>query len=111
MMFDKNLLCTLMVNVSVALCGPVRNDEDTLTLQVYCPASDTRSGLSERTRELPVTEVTLPLGWTHVMVVGDIVVTVAVQVRVYNWPTVKAPVVIEVVTMGAAERMRNGMGT
>ena len=64
----------------------MRNGEDTLTLQVYCPASDTRSGLSERSRELPVPDVTLPLGWIHVMVVVvDSVsppVTAAVQVRV-----------------------------
>ena len=64
----------------------MRNGEDTLTLQVYCPASDTRSGLIERSRELPVPDVTLPLGFVHVMVVVvDSVpppVTVAVQVRV-----------------------------
>ena len=61
----------------------MRNGEDTLTLQVYCPASDTRSGLRERSRELPVPDATLPLGWVHVVV--DSVsppVTVAVQVRV-----------------------------
>ena len=64
----------------------MRNGEDTLTLQVYCPPSDTRSGLRERTRELPVPDVTLPLGWIHVMVeLVDKVsppVTLAVQVRV-----------------------------
>ena len=64
----------------------MRNGEDTLTLQVYSPASDTRSELRERTRELPVPDVTLPLGWVHVMVVVvDSVsppVTAAVQVRV-----------------------------
>ena len=64
----------------------MRNGEDTLTLQKYCPASDTRSGLRERSRELPVPDVMLPLGWIHVMViVVDRVsppVTVAVQVRV-----------------------------
>ena len=75
-----------MMNVSVELRAPVRNGEDTLTLQVYCPASDTRSGLRERSRELPVPDVILPLGWIHVMVVVvDSVsppVTAAVQVRV-----------------------------
>ena len=63
----------------------MRNGEDTLTLQVYCPASDTRSGLRERSRELPVPDVMLPLGLIHVIVVvGDSAppVTVAVQVRV-----------------------------
>ena len=64
----------------------MRNGEDTLTLQVNCPASDTRSGLRERSRELPVPDVMLPLGWIHVMVVvGDMVptpMTVVVQVRV-----------------------------
>ena len=64
----------------------MRNGEDTLALQVYCPASDTRSELRVRSRELPVPDVMLPLGWIHVMVmVGDSVpppVTVAVQVRV-----------------------------
>ena len=63
----------------------MRNGEDALTLQVYCPASDTRSGLRERSRELPVPDVTLPLGWIHVMVVVvdrlSTPVTVAVQVR------------------------------
>ena len=74
-----------MVNVSVELWALVRNAEDTLTLQVYCPASDTRSGFSERMRELPVTDVTLALGCSHVMVVVDMVpapVTLAVQVSV-----------------------------
>ena len=78
----------------------MRNGEDTLTLQVYCPASDTRSGLSEKTRELPVPDVTLPLGWINVMVVVvdslSLPVTVAVQVRVWNWPAVKGPVGDEV---------------
>ena len=64
----------------------MRNGEDTLTLQVYCPASDTRSGLRVRTRELPVPDVTLPLGWINAMVVAvDSVsppVTAAVQVKV-----------------------------
>ena len=64
----------------------MRNGEDTLTLHVYCPASDTRSRLRKRLRELPVPDVTLPLGRIHVMVVvGDSVpppMTVAVQVRV-----------------------------
>ena len=63
----------------------MRNGEDTLTLQVYCPPSDTRSGLRVRSRELPVPDVTLPLGRIHVMVVVDMVsppVTLAVQVRV-----------------------------
>ena len=64
----------------------MRNGEDTLTLQVYCPASDTRSELRERTRELPVPDVTLPLGRIHLMVVVvDSVsppVTAAVQVKV-----------------------------
>ena len=64
----------------------MRNGEDTLTLQVYCPASDTRSGLRERSRELPVPDVTLPLGWIHEMVVVvDSVsppVRLAMQVRV-----------------------------
>ena len=81
------------------------NGEDTLTLQVYCPASDTRSGLRERSRELPVPDVMLPLGRIHVMVVvGDSApppVTVAAQVRVYDWPAVKGPVgeVIEAPTV------------
>ena len=64
----------------------MRNGEDTLTLQVYCPESDTRSWLRERTTELPVPDVTLPLGWIHEMVVVvDSVsppVTAAVQVSV-----------------------------
>ena len=87
----------------------MRNGEDTLTLQVYCPASDTRSGLRKRLRELPVPDVMLPLGWIHVMVVVvDSVpppVTVAVQVRVYDWPAVKGPVgeVMEAMTVGTAE--------
>ena len=84
--WDPHLPCTLTMNVSVLLRAPVRNGEDTLTLQVYSPASDTRSGLRERSRELPVPDVTLPLGWINVMVVVvDSVsppVTVAVQVRV-----------------------------
>ena len=75
-----------MVNVLIELRALVRNGEDTLTLKVYCPASDTRSGLKERSRELPIPDVMLPLGWIHVMVVvGDSVslpVTVAVQVKV-----------------------------
>ena len=75
-----------MVKVSVELWAPVRNGEDTLTLQVYSPLLDTRSGLRERSRELPVPDVTLPLGWIHVMViVVDSVsppVTLAMQVRV-----------------------------
>ena len=64
----------------------MRNGEETLTLQVYSPASDTRSGLKEKSRELPVPDVTVPLGWIHVIVVVvDSIspsVTVAVQVRV-----------------------------
>ena len=64
----------------------MRNGEDTLTLQVYSPPSDTRSGLRERSRELPVPDVTLPLEWIHemVVVVNNISppVTVAVHVRV-----------------------------
>ena len=64
----------------------MKNGEDTLTLQVYCPASDTRSGLRERSRALPVPDVMLPPGRIHVMVmVGDRLsppVTVAVQVKV-----------------------------
>ena len=65
----------------------MRNGEETLTLQVYCPASDTRSGLRERPRELPVPDVTLPLGWIHDMVVvlvdrNSPPVTAALQVRV-----------------------------
>ena len=97
----KYVPCTLTVSVSVKHRVLVRNGEDTLTLQVYCPASDTRSGLRERTRELPVPDATLPLGWVHVMVVVvDSVsppVTVAVQVRVQDWPAVKEPVGDEVV--------------
>ena len=68
------------------LRAPVRNGEDTLTWQVYCPASDTWSRLRERSRELPVPDLTLSLEWIHVMVVVldrvSPLVTAAVQVRV-----------------------------
>ena len=51
--------------------------------------------MRERSRELPVPDVMLPLGLVHVMVVVvDRVsppVTVGEQVRVYDWPAVKGP--------------------
>ena len=51
-----------------------------------------------------------------IVVVGDSVpppVTVAVQVKVYDWPAVKGPVggVMEAVTVGAAVEMKSGMNT
>ena len=50
------------------------------------------------------------------VVVGDSVpppVTVAVQVKVYDWPAVKGPVggVMEAVTVGTVGGMKSGMNT
>ena len=71
------------------------NGEDTLTMQVYCPASDTRSGLIVKFSKLPVPDITFLLWYIHIMCVVmfklPLSVTLAVQVRMKGWPAVKGP--------------------
>lgn len=71
------------------------NGEDTLTKQVYCPASDTWSGLIVKFSKLPVPDVTFLLWYSHIICVVmfklPLSVTLAVQVRMKGWPAVKGP--------------------